>query len=98
MISLTQEPIDVNQRANVRHHVQNLRGIYERRRLRLSCEMSARKEDQVLHIATYRIIQTGLILLERTSIRQGWPHNGSFLRVTTDTDRDSAGTLLQVGQ
>ena len=31
----TKEPVDINKRANVGHHIQNLRGVHQRRRLRL---------------------------------------------------------------
>jgi hypothetical protein len=43
---------------------------------------------------SYWVIGSTLILLKCAAIWDGWNQDGSFLRVTTNTDGDSAATLL----
>ena len=45
----------------------------------------------------YRVIEITLIFLKSAAIWDGWNQDSSFLRVTTNTDGDSAPTLLEVG-
>jgi hypothetical protein len=47
---------------------------------------------------TYRVVDIALAFLESTAICNGWDQNSGFLRVSTDTDGNSAATVLEVGK
>ena len=44
----------------------------------------------------YRIVEIALVFLESIAICKGWNQDSGFLRVTSNTDGNSAGALLEV--